>query len=100
MRLKRRARRGRIARITLKTGDNSTRVVILGAGPAGLTAAYELSNLGVGCVVLEQEAVLGGLAPPRGIQRVSLGLRGLPLFPQHFFVVQILRAASPAPPPP
>jgi protoporphyrinogen oxidase len=46
----------------VKTGDNTTRVVILGAGPAGLTAAYELSNLGVGCVVLEQEAFVGGLA--------------------------------------
>jgi protoporphyrinogen oxidase len=46
----------------VKAGDNSTQVVILGAGPAGLTAAYELSNLGVGCVVLEQDAVVGGLA--------------------------------------
>ena len=46
----------------METGDNATRVVILGAGPAGLTAAYELSNLGVGCVVLEQDAVVGGLA--------------------------------------
>jgi protoporphyrinogen oxidase len=46
----------------VKTGDNSAQVVILGAGPAGLTAAYELSNMGVGCVVLEQDAVVGGLA--------------------------------------
>jgi hypothetical protein len=29
---------------------------------SGLTAAYELSNLGVECVVLEQDAVVGGLA--------------------------------------
>jgi protoporphyrinogen oxidase len=36
--------------------------VILGAGPAGLTAAYELSNLGTPCLVLEQDAVVGGLA--------------------------------------
>jgi NADPH-dependent 2,4-dienoyl-CoA reductase/sulfur reductase-like enzyme len=46
----------------VKTGDDATRVVILGAGPAGLTAAYELSNLGIACVVLEQDAVVGGLA--------------------------------------
>jgi protoporphyrinogen oxidase len=46
----------------VRTADNQTRVVILGAGPAGLTAAYELSNLGIPCVVLEQEAVVGGLA--------------------------------------
>lgn len=42
--------------------DSATEVVILGAGPAGLTAAYELSNLGLGCVVLEQDNVVGGLA--------------------------------------
>jgi protoporphyrinogen oxidase len=38
------------------------RVVIIGAGPAGLTAAYELSKAGVSSVVLEQDAVVGGLA--------------------------------------
>src|ERR1700688_3773044 len=52
----------RTANTTMRTGDNAIPVVILGAGPAGLTAAYELSNLGVGCVVLEQDAVVGGLA--------------------------------------
>jgi protoporphyrinogen oxidase len=50
------------ANTTVRTSDNETRVVILGAGPAGLTAAYELSNSGIPCVVLERDAVVGGLA--------------------------------------
>lgn len=40
----------------------STEVVILGAGPAGLTAGYDLVNRGVPCVVLERDSVVGGLA--------------------------------------
>jgi protoporphyrinogen oxidase len=40
----------------------SAPVIILGAGPAGLTAAYELAQNGVRSVVLEQDAVVGGLA--------------------------------------
>src|SRR5215831_12253085 len=40
----------------------SARVVILGAGPAGLTAAYELAQNGVRSIVLEKDAVVGGLA--------------------------------------
>jgi protoporphyrinogen oxidase len=46
----------------VKECSNETSVVILGAGPAGLTAAYELSNLGVPCIVLERDSVVGGLA--------------------------------------
>ena len=38
------------------------KVVIIGAGPAGLTAAYELSKRGVSSVVLEADGVVGGLA--------------------------------------
>jgi protoporphyrinogen oxidase len=38
------------------------RVVIVGAGPAGLTAAYELCKAGVSSVVLEQDEIVGGLA--------------------------------------
>jgi protoporphyrinogen oxidase len=37
-------------------------VVIIGAGPAGLTAAYELSKNGVRSLVLEKDSVVGGLS--------------------------------------
>ena len=38
------------------------RVVIVGGGPAGLTAAFELCKAGVASVVLEKDAVVGGLS--------------------------------------
>ena len=37
-------------------------VVIIGAGPAGLTAAYVLSKAGAQSIVLEKDQVVGGLA--------------------------------------
>ena len=37
-------------------------IVMIGAGPAGLTAAYELSRHGVPSLVLEQDAAVGGIA--------------------------------------
>jgi protoporphyrinogen oxidase len=37
-------------------------VVIIGAGPAGLTAGYELTRRGVPTVILDQDAQVGGLA--------------------------------------
>ena len=40
----------------------SDRVVVLGGGPAGLTAAHELCRSGVPSVVLERQSTVGGLA--------------------------------------
>jgi protoporphyrinogen oxidase len=36
--------------------------VIIGAGPAGLTAAYELSKLGVPSTILEADQQVGGIS--------------------------------------
>src|SRR5688572_21967518 len=42
--------------------DGNDNVMIIGAGPAGLTAAYELSKHGVTGTVLEADKVVGGIA--------------------------------------
>ena len=49
------------APLTLKRGEkHGTKVVILGAGVAGLSAAYELGKAGYDCVVLEARERSGG----------------------------------------
>ncbi len=39
-----------------------TKVVIIGAGPAGLTAAYELDKANISSVVLEKDNIVGGIS--------------------------------------
>jgi protoporphyrinogen oxidase len=47
----------------MRQADASDRkVVVIGAGPAGLTAAYELTRLDCRPIVLEKHAAVGGLA--------------------------------------
>lgn len=39
-----------------------SRAVIIGAGPAGLTASWELSKLGMGSIILEADKIVGGIS--------------------------------------
>ena len=41
---------------------NTTNVVVIGAGPAGLTAAYKLGQQGQTCTVFESDDVVGGIS--------------------------------------
>ena len=50
------------ARLMHETGTPSKQLVVIGAGPAGLTAAYELTLLNVPVVVLEKGDIVGGLS--------------------------------------
>jgi protoporphyrinogen oxidase len=47
---------------TPRTGESRRRLVVIGAGPAGLTAAYEATRCGMPVVVLEKSGDVGGLA--------------------------------------
>ncbi len=46
----------------ITTADDAREVIIIGGGPAGLTAAYELGKEGIKCTVLEKDEVVGGLS--------------------------------------
>ena len=48
--------------MTDQPGDLASDVVIIGAGPAGLTAAYELGKVGRRSTVLEADDVVGGIS--------------------------------------
>jgi protoporphyrinogen oxidase len=41
---------------------NDKKVVIIGGGPAGLTAAFQLSKSGVQSIVLEKDSMVGGIS--------------------------------------
>ena len=42
--------------------NKDKKVVIIGGGPAGLTAAYELCKAGTDAVVLEKDSIVGGIS--------------------------------------
>ena len=58
-----------------ETAQDGPEVVIVGAGPAGLTAAYQLTKRGVASTVLEADDVVGGISrtAQRDGWRVDIG---------------------------
>lgn len=48
--------------MTTMEDNNNNNVVVIGAGPAGLTAAYELVKRDIAPVVIEKSSIVGGIA--------------------------------------
>ncbi len=61
------------------------KVVIIGGGPAGLTAAYDLSTAGVASVVLEKDRQVGGISKTVNYKDYHFDLGG------HRFFTKVLR---------
>ncbi len=51
-------------------------VVIIGAGPAGLTAAYQLSKVGKQTIVFEKDALVGGIARTENYKGYGVDIGG------------------------
>ncbi len=56
-------------------GTTGPEVLVIGAGPAGLSAAAELARRGVDVLVLDREREAGGI--PRHSDHTGYGLRDL-----------------------
>jgi protoporphyrinogen oxidase len=64
-------------------------VVVIGGGPAGLTAAYELTLHGLAPVVLEKNALVGGLARTESYKGFHFDMGGHRFFTKSAIVKQI-----------
>src|SRR5882757_5581117 len=58
------------------TSEPEKHVVVIGAGPAGLTAAYELTRFNVRPTVVEQSHIVGGLARTESYQGFHFDMGG------------------------
>ena len=70
-------------------GEKVAPVVVLGAGPAGLTAAYELNRHDVKSVILEQYHMVGGLARTESYRGYLFDLGGHRFFTKVSLVEKI-----------
>ena len=57
--------------MTINNNENNE-AIIIGAGPAGLTAAYHLGKSGIESTVLEADSVVGGISPRCEMVGVSI----------------------------
>ncbi len=60
--------------------------VVVGAGPAGLTAAYELSKLSIPAVVFERDTLVGGIAQTGSFRGYRFDIGGHRFFTKVDFV--------------
>jgi len=71
-------------------------VVIIGGGPAGLTAAYEMGKAAVECIVLEKDSVVGGLARTVNYQGYHFDIGGHRFFTKVKAVADLWHEVLPA----
>ena len=68
-------------------------IVIIGGGPAGLAAAYELSKNNVPCILLEEKNKLGGIARTESFKGYHFDLGGHRFFTKSAEINQIWQEA-------
>jgi protoporphyrinogen oxidase len=66
-------------------------IIVIGAGPAGLAAAYELSNRGAAPVVLEKGDRPGGLARTEVYQGYRFDIGGHRFYTRNAYIRQVWR---------
>ncbi len=72
------------------------KVVIIGGGPAGLTAAYQLSKVGAKSVVLEKDSMLGGISRTVEYKGYHFDIGGHRFFTKVAVVEKMWREVLPA----
>ena len=72
------------------------KVVIIGGGPAGLTAAYRLSKVGAKSVVLEKDSMLGGISRTVEYKGYHFDIGGHRFFTKVAVVEKMWREVLPA----
>ncbi|TAK28333.1 MAG: NAD(P)/FAD-dependent oxidoreductase [Chloroflexota bacterium] len=71
------------------------RVIVIGAGPAGLAAAHELTRFKVSCVVLEKDNKVGGISRTESYKGCRFDMGGHRFFTMVQEVEQLWREALP-----
>lgn len=77
-------------------GQKIDNVVIIGAGPAGLTAGYELSKKNVKCLVLEKSNTVGGISQTASYKNFHFDIGGHRFFTKISAVEELWHEILPA----
>ncbi|MFH1678056.1 MAG: FAD-dependent oxidoreductase, partial [Candidatus Omnitrophota bacterium] len=67
------------------------RILVLGGGLAGLSAAWHLKRLGIECLVFEKESEIGGLCRSRKINKFTFDYCGHLLHFKHNYTLQLIK---------